>query len=148
MLGNRAGTRGFRAPEVLMGAWNQSAKIDIWSAGVILLTLLTRRYPFFKAGDDVISLCEIASIVGSRRIEIAATECLRRVQFPVSYKEGDLRSIVVALNPKVLKEGWGEDVFDLLRKMLEPVPSRRISADAAILHPFFANIDEIQARER
>jgi cell division control protein 7 len=29
MLGNRAGTRGFRAPEVLMGAWNQSSKIDV-----------------------------------------------------------------------------------------------------------------------
>ncbi|KAF6063486.1 Protein kinase domain family protein [Candida albicans] len=34
---NRAGTRGFRAPEVLFKCTNQSTKIDIWSAGIIEL---------------------------------------------------------------------------------------------------------------
>jgi cell division control protein 7 len=139
MLGNRAGTRGFRAPEVLMGAWNQSAKIDVWGAGVILLTLLTRRYPFFKAADDTVSLCEIACVVGSPRIELAATECLRRVQFPHGFKEQNLRELVIALYPPFLKEGWDDSVFDLLRKMLEPVPSRRLTAAAALAHPFFSN---------
>jgi cell division control protein 7 len=40
---SRAGTRGFRAPEVLFKCMRQTPSIDIWSAGVILLTLLTRR---------------------------------------------------------------------------------------------------------
>lgn len=40
---SRAGTRGFRAPEVLFKCMKQTASIDIWSVGVILLTLLTRR---------------------------------------------------------------------------------------------------------
>jgi cell division control protein 7 len=138
MLGNRAGTRGFRAPEVLMSAWNQSTKIDIWSAGVILLTLLTRRYPFFKASDDPSSLCEIACVVGSARLEIAAAECWRRVQFPHEFKEPVLRDLIIALYPKLLKEDWDPLVFDLLAKMLEPVPSKRPAAHAALQHPFFA----------
>jgi cell division control protein 7 len=138
MLGNRAGTRGFRAPEVLMGAWNQGAKIDVWGAGVILLSLLTRRYPFFKAADAAVALCEIACVVGSARIELAAVECLRRVQFPHSYKKQDLRDLVIGLYPPFLREGWDESVFDLAKGLLEPVPSRRFSAAAALEHPFLA----------
>ena len=43
----RAGTRGFRAPEVLLKVFHQDYAIDVWSSGVILLTLLTRRYPSY-----------------------------------------------------------------------------------------------------
>ena len=58
---NRAGTRGFRAPEVLFKCTQQSTKIDIWSVGVILLTLLARRFPFFNSADDVDAMIEMAS---------------------------------------------------------------------------------------
>ncbi|EKX31054.1 hypothetical protein GUITHDRAFT_50958, partial [Guillardia theta CCMP2712] len=36
----RAGTRGYRAPEVLMGMQCQTTAVDVWAAGVVLLTLL------------------------------------------------------------------------------------------------------------
>jgi cell division control protein 7 len=101
MLSNRAGTRDFRAPEVLMTAWNQSGKIDVWEVGVIMLT---RRYPFFKAGEDIVSLCEIACVVGSNRIELAVMECLRRVQFPHSFREQNMRDLIIALHSPVLQE--------------------------------------------
>jgi cell division control protein 7 len=140
MLGNRAGTRGFRAPEVLMGSWNQSCKIDVWGAGVIFLTLLTRRYPFFKAPDDAVALCEIACVVGSNKLELAAIECLRRVHFPHSFQEQKLEDMVIALYPGFMGESWDEAVFDLVGKMLEPVPSRRLTADAALEHGFFAEL--------
>lgn len=61
---NRAGTRGFRAPEVLFKCNNQSTMIDIWSAGVMLLTLLTRRFPFFNSTDDIEAIMEITTIFG------------------------------------------------------------------------------------
>lgn len=61
---NRAGTRGFRAPEVLLKCTAQTTKIDIWSAGVILLTMLAQRFPFFNSQDDVEAVIEIASIFG------------------------------------------------------------------------------------
>lgn len=49
-----------------------SAAIDVWSAGVILLSLLSGRYPFFKAGDDLIALTQIMTIRGSRETIKAA----------------------------------------------------------------------------
>lgn len=48
------------------------AAIDVWSAGVILLSLLSGRYPFFKASDDLIALTQIMSIRGSRETIKAA----------------------------------------------------------------------------
>lgn len=48
------------------------AAIDIWSAGVILLSLLSGRYPFFKASDDLIALTQIMTIRGSRETIQAA----------------------------------------------------------------------------
>ncbi|XP_037537561.1 cell division cycle 7-related protein kinase [Nematolebias whitei] len=68
----RAGTPGFRAPEVLTKCPNQGTAIDVWSAGVILLSLLSGRYPFFKASDDLIALTQIMTVRGSRETIRAA----------------------------------------------------------------------------
>lgn len=72
MRASRAGTRGFRAPEVLFKISQQSTLIDVWSAGVILLTLMTRRYPFFQSNDDTDAIVEIATIFGNKELEAAA----------------------------------------------------------------------------
>ncbi|XP_051985178.1 cell division cycle 7-related protein kinase-like isoform X2 [Xyrauchen texanus] len=68
----RAGTPGFRAPEVLTKCPNQGTAIDMWSAGVILLSLLSGRYPFFKASDDLNALTQIMTIRGSKETIEAA----------------------------------------------------------------------------
>ncbi|KAF9238794.1 kinase-like protein [Melanogaster broomeanus] len=69
---NRAGTRGFRAPEVLLKCGSQSGAIDVWSAGMILLFLLTGKFPLLQATDDIEALMEIATIVGRRKMERTA----------------------------------------------------------------------------
>ncbi|GBE80168.1 Cell cycle serine/threonine-protein kinase hsk1 [Sparassis crispa] len=70
---NRAGTRGFRAPEVLFKCGEQSGAIDVWSAGTILLFFLTGKFPLFHSNDDIEALMEIATIIGKRRMEKVAT---------------------------------------------------------------------------
>lgn len=69
---NRAGTRGFRAPEVLLKCSNQTTKIDMWSAGVMLLTILTRRFPFFNSPDDPDALVELTSVFGTKNMKKCA----------------------------------------------------------------------------
>ena len=88
---NRAGTRGFRAPEVLLKCGEQTGgmgtttsvciphaharlvAIDVWSAGMILLFFLTKKFPLFQSNDDTEALMEIATIIGRRRMEKTAT---------------------------------------------------------------------------
>lgn len=44
----------------------------MWSAGVVFLSLLSGRYPFFKASDDLVALAQIMTIRGSRETIRAA----------------------------------------------------------------------------
>jgi cell division control protein 7 len=66
---SRGGTRGYRPPEVLARYRHQSCAIDMWSAGVILLSIMTRRPVFFVSADDNDALAEIACLVGSQRLK-------------------------------------------------------------------------------
>ncbi|CAH6720709.1 cell division control protein 7 [[Candida] jaroonii] len=65
---NRAGTRGFRAPEVLFKCTNQSTKLDIWSAGIIGLSLISRKFPLFNSPDDTDAIIEIALMFGLEKL--------------------------------------------------------------------------------
>ncbi|KAJ7600295.1 kinase-like protein [Mycena floridula] len=69
---NRAGTRGFRAPEVLLKCNDQTGAIDVWSAGIIMLFFLTTKFPLFQSSDDVEALMEIAVIIGKKKMENTA----------------------------------------------------------------------------
>jgi serine/threonine protein kinase len=45
---NRSGTRGFMPPETIFN-WNlQTKSVDIWAAGVILLSFYSKRMPVFN----------------------------------------------------------------------------------------------------
>ncbi|XP_042896789.1 cell division cycle 7-related protein kinase isoform X1 [Parasteatoda tepidariorum] len=68
----RGGTPGFRAPEVLLKHSQQTTAIDMWSAGVIMLSILSKKYPFFRADDDLTALAEITFLVGTKEIKEAA----------------------------------------------------------------------------
>ncbi|KAF8213218.1 kinase-like protein [Mycena galopus ATCC 62051] len=70
---NRAGTRGFRAPEVLFKCSEQTGAIDVWAAGTILLFFLTGKFPLFQCTDDNEALMEIACILGKKKMEKTAT---------------------------------------------------------------------------
>lgn len=42
--------------------------VDMWSAGVILLCLLTGKYPFFRCADDMTALAQIMTVFGKQRV--------------------------------------------------------------------------------
>ena len=65
MKASRAGTGGFRPPEVLLKSSKQDQKIDVWAAGVCFIILLARRYPYFPAVDDNLALSHIMALLGS-----------------------------------------------------------------------------------
>ncbi|KAL9005031.1 MAG: hypothetical protein Q9188_002180 [Gyalolechia gomerana] len=144
---NRAGTRGFRAPEVLLKCTAQTTKIDVWSAGVILLTILCQRFPFFNSADDVDALIEIASIFGQKRMKTCALlhgtifEC----SLPTVGDKGFLLKQIVqwsvsAVRPDVREEIDPEvmECINFLDLCLELDPRKRISARRALASDFLA----------
>ncbi|XP_013880797.1 cell division cycle 7-related protein kinase isoform X2 [Austrofundulus limnaeus] len=93
----RAGTPGFRAPEILTKCPNQGTAIDLWSAGVILLSLLSGRYPFFKASDDLVALAQIMTVRGSRETIRAAKTFGKALVCSQELPRQDLRTLCETL---------------------------------------------------
>jgi cell division control protein 7 len=137
----RAGTRGFRAPEVLLRCPDQTTSIDIWSAGIILLSILTGRYPIFKPEDDFDAIYEIAKCVGTQYFCACAKQLFRKVEFPEEYPISTWKEAVFRYrNPNDTRE-WSEDCFFLLKRCLELVPSDRITAKDALNLDFFKSVE-------
>jgi cell division control protein 7 len=140
---NRAGTRGFRAPEVLFKCTEQSTKIDIWSVGVILLTILSRRFPFFNSADDIEAMIEIATIFGRQRMQAAALlhGCMLETTIPTIGRSGfSLEGIILwSTSRSETKDKLSDDeklAIQFLSRCMELDPSRRISAEEALQHEF------------
>ena len=151
---NRAGTRGFRAPEVLFKCTEQTTKLDIWSAGVILLTIMSRRFPFFNSADDVEAMIEIATIFGHRRMRIAGQQhgCMFDTSIPTIGQNGfDLGKIIMWSTLRdEKKQPFSDDeriALDFLARCMELDPSKRIDADEALEHEFLMMGIESQGSE-
>ncbi|RPA95045.1 kinase-like protein [Choiromyces venosus 120613-1] len=153
---NRAGTRGFRAPEVLFKCTSQTTKIDIWSAGVILLTILSRRFPFFNSSDDVDAMIEIATIFGKQRMKQCAAlhGCVFESTIPTIGERGFTLEKIVLWATNRTATGSSKDNKDdakldpdealsikFLQRCFELDPVKRISAAEALQHEFLTGPD-------
>ncbi|EAS36734.3 CDC7 protein kinase [Coccidioides immitis RS] len=139
---NRAGTRGFRAPEVLLKCTSQTTKIDIWSVGVILLTLLGRRFPFFHSVDDVDAMIELASIFGTRRMRSCAAlhGQVFETTIPTIGERGFSWEKIVQWSSCVAElTGREKQGIKLLYRLLELDPMHRPSAKEALRDKFFTH---------
>ncbi|XP_048351682.1 cell division cycle 7-related protein kinase isoform X2 [Sphaerodactylus townsendi] len=96
----RAGTPGFRAPEVLTKCPIQTTAIDMWAAGIIFLSLLSGRYPFYKASDDLTALAQIMTIRGSKETIQAAKTFGKSVLCSKEIPALDLRTLCERLRGK------------------------------------------------
>eukprot|EP00210_Caulerpa_lentillifera_P003317 g3167.t1 len=106
------GTAHYMAPEVFAAAGNEQydeKKADIWSCGVLLYAMVFNCYPFIKKED------------------VSASDWFNRVAMKVMNEP---------LNFPVHNESL-EDVQDLLTKILEKDPDRRITLAQIMEHRWF-----------
>lgn len=135
---SRAGTRGYRAPEVLMRYVHQTTAIDVWSAGVIFMSLLTGRTPFFHSPDDLTSLMEIVTVFGTAPVQQAATALGKRVSFAAASQPINLRNLVRESLVDPRRPDQIDSALDLLGRVLTCNPQERITAADALAHPFLS----------
>ncbi|XP_073020704.1 uncharacterized protein [Primulina eburnea] len=147
------GTKGFRAPEVLLRSLHQGPKVDIWSAGVTLLYLMIGRAPF--VGDPDQNIKEIAQLRGSEALwevaklhnqESSFSTDLHDIKYlsPVKLQDWCVQN---TRRPQFL-EKIPKSLLDLVDKCLTVNPRLRISAEEAIKHEFFAPCHEAVRKHR
>ncbi|KAL4877474.1 mitogen-activated protein kinase mpkC [Aspergillus karnatakaensis] len=125
-------TRYYRAPEIMLTWQRYGNKVDLWSVGCIVAEMLLGR-PLFPGTDHINQFLLITELLGN-----PPDELINRITTK------NTRRMVQSLqkhNPRPLREiflGAEETAIDLVAKLLDFDPDRRISAEQGLKHPFMA----------
>jgi serine/threonine protein kinase len=129
-------TLWYRAPEILLGQKTYAPAVDMWSIGAIFAEMVNRR-ALWPGDSEIDELFRIFRTLGTpTEAEWPSVTTLPdyKREFP-KWPKRSLRHAVPTLSPVGV---------DLLIKMLAYEPSKRISARAAMEHPFFNDLDKSQ----
>jgi cyclin-dependent kinase len=126
-------TLWYRAPEVLLGAAHYNLGVDIWSVGCIFAELINNS-PLFPGDSEIQQLLFIFMLLGTPRKEIwPDLDNLREWhEFPIWSSSG-----IDQCFPEFEVAG-----MELLKKMFIYDSSVRISAKAALSHPYFDDVNK------
>ncbi|ONK68677.1 uncharacterized protein A4U43_C05F14740 [Asparagus officinalis] len=126
-------TLWYRAPEVLLGATHYSTPVDIWSVGCIFAELVTTQ-PLFAGDSELQQLLHIFRLLGTPNEQVwpGLSKLPNWHEYP-QWTPKNLSTAVPTLDTNGL---------DLLSKMLQYEPAKRISAKKAMEHPYFDELNK------
>jgi serine/threonine protein kinase len=130
-------TRWYRAPELLLNSSDYTAAIDVWSVGCIFMELMNRK-PLFPGKDHVHQMRLLTELLG--------TPTDSDLGF---VKNDDARRYIRQLNPCPRQPL--DKVFphihplanNLIDKMLTFDPTKRITVEEALAHPYLARLHDL-----
>jgi serine/threonine protein kinase len=131
-------SRYYRAPELIFGATEYTAAIDVWSAGCVLAELLLGQ-PLFPGDSGVDQLVEIIKVLGTpTREEI---KCMNP-----NYTEFKFPQIKAHPWHKIFHKRMPAEAVDLVSRLLQYSPKLRSTALEALIHPFFDELRDPNTR--
>uniref|UniRef100_A0A3P8YUP2 mitogen-activated protein kinase n=1 Tax=Esox lucius TaxID=8010 RepID=A0A3P8YUP2_ESOLU len=125
-------TRWYRAPEIMLNWMHYNMTVDIWSVGCIMAELLTGR-TLFPGTDHINQLQQIMRLTGTPPATLISRmpshEARNYINSLPSMPKRNFADVFIGANPLAV---------DLLEKMLVLDTDKRITASAALAHPYFA----------
>ena len=124
-------TLWYRAPEILLGSVEYSTSIDIWAIGCIFAEMLTKK-PLFQGDSEIDQMFRIFRILGTPHEKIwpGVTQLKNYSSNFINWAANPIVKVVNGLS-------LNTSGIDLLNRMLTYDPTNRITAKAALHHPYF-----------
>jgi mitogen-activated protein kinase 15 len=123
-------TRWYRAPEILLASPKYTKGVDMWSIGCILGEMLLGT-PIFPGTSTFNQLERILKYIPSpNKMDIDSIQSHYGPSVIERASSGQKKSLE-DLVPNITKES-----LDLLRRLLQFNPNKRITADEALTHPY------------
>mmetsp|Transcript_10456 Transcript_10456/g.25544 ORF Transcript_10456/g.25544 Transcript_10456/m.25544 type:complete len:402 (-) Transcript_10456:218-1423(-) len=128
-------TRWYRAPEVMV-CDSYTEKIDVWAVGCILAELHNRK-PVFRGSDSRDQVSEYLKVLGAPKPEDVSFITNEHAK---KFVENFGKKLQPQNKLPEMYRDMPPDAMDLMMKMLEFNPHKRISVDEALEHPFYKDI--------
>ena len=128
-------TLWYRAPEILLGQKEYGTPVDMWSIGLIFYEMAHRK-PLFAGDCEIDQLFKIFQMFGTPN-EKTWPGITKLPEFKLTFPQFRAKGIQ-SYNKNIDPVG-----LDLLSKMVQPDPSKRISAKQALMHPYFNDLNSL-----
>lgn len=131
-------TRWYRAPEILIANRHYTKGIDMWSLGCIIGEMIAGK-PIFPGSSTVNQIERIMATIPCPSNEEINAVCVSGVGISMIKNACSAPRIAFRslLGPEV-----ASDAADLINKLLVFNPSKRLTAEQAIKHPYVAKFRE------
>ena len=123
-------TRWYRAPEILLGSTRYGVQADMWSIGCIFGELLGGK-PMFPGTSTLSQINKVLEVTGKPSKEDIASINSELAETMLENVVVNKKKSLKALYPKIT-----EDELDLLSKLLEFNPNKRIDVNKALEHNY------------
>jgi serine/threonine protein kinase len=141
-------TRSYRAPELCLCYKKSGKAVDIWAAGCILAEMLlpSEKGPLFHGNSNLYIVHEIFRLLGKRAEKDIKGNPEMVQQIMQEMDQFHEPSYALTQLRKTLFSNISDDrIFDLLFKMLEINPEKRITASEALSHELFQEYNQSES---
>jgi len=136
VLTDYVATRWYRAPEILLGSTKYTKGVDMWSVGCILGELLGGK-PMFPGTSTMNQLDKILEVTGKpNKQDTDAIDSPFAATMLESLPGSGKRTL------KNIYPNATDEAIDLLENLLVFNPSKRMTADQALKHPYVAQFHD------
>ena len=132
MLTQYIATRWYRAPEILLGSRKYTKAIDIWSMGCMLAEML-RGKPLFAGTSTINQLQKVLQWTGS-----PTEQEVKSLKLVTGHEVFKLMGKIKKCNKRELVPNGSEQSLDLISKLLEFDPDKRLTIEQILTHPYLS----------